>query len=156
MLKRSGGEISMPLLSAFLIESGLVNFESLVSTYQEIESNGFVRTRQTADRTFLNITQEGEQALSFFKNAISAEIRSQADRYLCENGHVLQEERTYIADYDTASSGGYLVHLAVREDGKLLYEINITVPSEQTALTMISRWKEAGANIYAVIMQSLL
>jgi len=156
MLKRSGGEISMPLLSAFLIESGLVNFESLVSTYQEIESNGFVQSRQTADRTFLRITPEGEQALSFFKNAISAEIRKQADQYLNENGHSLQEERTYIADYDIASSGGYLVHLAVREDTSLLYEINITVPSEQTALTMISKWKEAGSGLYGTIMQSLL
>ena len=78
MLDRAGGEIPVPMISAFLLENGYTGFSSLVQTYSEMEENGLVSTRtEGEERTFLSITQEGEETLRFFVNDLSAEIRDQ-------------------------------------------------------------------------------
>ena len=82
MLDRAGGELTMPRTSSFLIENGYANFETLLQTYDEIEQNGFVTERSMGGKTFLQITEEGEETLGFFADQLPDGIKQQVRTYL--------------------------------------------------------------------------
>lgn len=155
ILQRCGGEIAMPHLSDFLIENGYVNFESLVSTYEEAESNGFVTSRVKGDRTFLQITEEGRQTWKFFRSQLSPAIQQQADQYLKSIGRELVSDRSIIGEYYKASYGGFMAHMAVKEDKAVLLEINLNVPSEESARKVIRNWKEQSSDIFQELLAKL-
>lgn len=156
ILQRCGGEIAMPHLSNFLIENGYVNFESLVSTYNEARDNGFVTSRVQGDTTFLQITEEGRQTWKFFRSQLSPAIQKQADEYLESIGRQLVSDRSIIGEYYKASYGGYLAHMAVKEDKAVLLEINLNVPSEESAKAVIQRWREQSSELYQELISRLL
>lgn len=156
ILQRCGGEIAMPHLSKFLLENGYVNFESLVSTYREAQTNGFVTTRVQGETTFVRITDEGRQTWKFFRSQLSEAIRQQADEYLQSIGRELVSDRSVIGEYYKASYGGYMAHMAVKEDKAVLLEINLNLPSEESARAVIRRWKEQSTSIYQDLIAKLL
>lgn len=155
LLDRADEEISMGRISNFLIENAYVDFEMLMSTYSQVERDGYLTGRSVGDTMFLQITDEGRQVVRMFRNQLSTEIRDKADTYLQENGHALREERSVIGEYYKASYGGYTVHLVVKEDHKVLFAMDLNVPDEDTARHMIARFKESSVDIYGAVMEQL-
>ncbi|MBP3217241.1 MAG: DUF4364 family protein [Lachnospiraceae bacterium] len=156
MLDRAGGEIPVPMISAFLLENGYTGFSSLVQTYSEMEENGLVNTRtEGEERTFLSITQEGEETLRFFVNDLSTEIRDQIRVFLKENGRQLRREQSLTADYYRNSFGNFEAHLAVREKNETVVDIRLTVPDAPTAVHITEAWREKNQEIYAFLIENL-
>lgn len=151
----SDGEISMGRISNFLIENAYVDFKMLLSTYSQIEKDGYLIGRTVGDTMFLHITDEGRAAVRMFKAQLSPEIRERADAYLKENGRQLREERQVTAEYYRASYGGYTVRMAVREEQKMLFELNLNVPDEDTARHVAGRFRKESANIYGTVIDQL-
>lgn len=149
------GEISMGRISNFLIENAYVDFQTLMSTYSQIEKDGYLTGRAVGDTMFLRITEEGREAVRMFRDQLSEDIRGKAQAYLKENGRALREERSVTAEYYTASYGGYTVHMVVREDHRVVFEINLTVPDEEMARHVASRFRRASGALYGHIVEEL-
>ena len=162
LLDRAGGELAMPRISSFLIENGYVNFESLLQTYAEIESNGFVEERKTGGTTFLSITQEGEETLGFFADQLSDDIKQEIRTYLKEMGREIANESAIVGDYYRSTFGDYTVHLSVRErtttSGAMqpILTIDLAVPDEAAAKKAVSGWKDNSTDIYQALLRKLL
>lgn len=149
------GEISMGRISNFLIENAYVDFAMLLSTYSQIEKDGYLTGRTVGDTMFLRITDEGRAAVRMFKSQLSQDIRDAADAYLKENGRTLRQERQVTAEYYRASYGGYMVRMAVREEQQILFELNLQVPDEDTARHVAQRFRKESANIYGTVIEQL-
>lgn len=149
------GEIAMGRISNFLIENAYVDFRTLLSTYSQIEKDGYLSGRTVGDTMFLRITEEGRAAVRMFRNQLSPEIRAKADTYLKENGRQLREERSVTGEYYRASYGGYTVHMVVREEQKILFEVNLNVPDEETARRTAARFREVSASMYGAVIEQL-
>ena len=78
----------------------------------------------------MSVTKEGNETLFFFRNQISDKIKAQADAFLKENGYGLTSDQSVTGDYYKASFGGYTVHMCIRENQQILFELNLNVPSE--------------------------
>lgn len=155
LLDRSDSEIAMGRISNFLIENAYVDFRILLQTYSQIEKDGYLTARTIGDTVFLQITEEGRAALSMFKRQLSQDIRDKADAYLTENGRTLREERQITAEYYRASYGGYTVRMVVREDQRILFEMNLNVPDEETARHVAANFRNASADIYGTVIDRL-
>lgn len=155
LLDRADDEISMGRISNFLIENAYVDFEMLLSTYSQVERDGYLTGKSVGDTMFLQITDEGHQVVRMFKSQLSQEIRDKADAYLKANGRQLREERSVRAEYYRASYGGYTAHMAIYEDHKNLFTLDLNVPDEETARHVIARFKECSADVYGMTIEQL-
>lgn len=166
MLDRAGGELAMPRTSSFLIENGYAtNFESLIRTYEEIEQNGFVAERKRGDKTFLEITDSGEETLGFFSDQLSDSIKKQVRGYLSDIGRKIANEELITGEYYRSTYGDYTVHLTVKEKAQTsaksgltqpIVAIDLAVPDEETAKKAAENWEDRSSEIYQKLLDILL
>ncbi len=157
MLDRAGGEIAMPRTSTFLIENGYAaNFETLLQTYEEIAKNGFVTEKSMGGKTFLQITEEGEETLGFFASQLSDSIKQQIRNYLRDIGRELTNEEAILGEYYRSTYDDYTARLVVKENGHPIVSIDLSVPDEDTAKKAVSEWKNKSSEIYQKLLETLL
>ncbi len=157
MLDRAGGEIAMPRTSSFLIENGYAsNFETLLQTYEEIEKNGFVTEKSRGGKTFLQITEEGEETLGFFADQLSDSIKLQIRTYLKEMGREIANEEAILGEYYRSTLDDYTVHLVVRESGHPIVSLDLSVPDEESAKKAVKNWQDQSSELYRQLMTTLL
>lgn len=155
MLDRAGGPIAMPQISAFLLENGYTDFNSLFNTYASIVANGFVTSKEEGDKTFLTITEEGRNALRYFGSEISKETCRQIEEFLRDNGRQIRNDEDIIAEYYRSTYGSYMAHLVVRDKREPMLEISLSVPDEESAKAVTAGWKDKSADIYRMILEQL-
>lgn len=156
MLDRAGGELTMPRTSSFLIENGYANFETLLQTYEEIEKNGFVEERSMGGKTFLQITEEGEETLGFFADQLPDGIKQQVRTYLKDMGREITNEESILGEYYRSTFGDYTAHLVVKESGHPIVAVDISLPDEETAKKAVTGWKEKSSEVYQKLLDILL
>lgn len=155
MLNRVDGELSQPMVSSFLLESGYANFVSLSESYNQLEKRGLVRTYMSGNKRFMQITEAGRKTLGFFGMRLSREIRAQADSWLLENGRQIREEHDVRAVYERMTSGVYEVRMTVREKDVTLLEVKISVPDAASASAVAEKWEEKNTDIYQYLIENL-
>lgn len=155
ILERSDGDVTQPMISTFLLESGYANFVSLAESYDQLEKSGLVGIYMDAGKKFMHLTEAGREALGFFGMRLSRQIRKQADEWLKENGHLIREEREVRAVYERMTSGVYEVRMSVREKDVTLLEVKIAVPDAASASAIADKWAEKNTDIYQYLIENL-
>ena len=155
ILDRSDGDVTQPMMSSFLLESGYANFISLAESYRQLEQQGLVRVYLDGGRKFMHLTEAGRETLGFFGMRLSRQIRKQVDEWLEQNGHLIREEREVRAVYEPVTSGAYEVRMTVRERNTTILEVKLTVPDSATAAAVAGKWKEKNAGIYQYLIENL-
>ena len=156
MLKRSDVELSKSQLYDFILGNEYTTFMTLQEAFGELSEQKLIKERKERNRTFLELTEAGEEALHFFIGQMKPEIRLQIDAYLKENKIKLRNESSLLADYNKRSDGQYVARLIAKEMGEDLINIQITVPTESMADQVCARWQDKSSDVYAYIMDQLL
>ncbi len=156
MLMRSDVPLSKSQIYDFMLEEGYTTFMTLQEAFSELSSSGLINETTVANRTYLEITAEGEQSLEFFGNRINPAIREQVDDYLRENSIRLRDESSVLGDYRKVGENEYVVRLWAKEKYEDLIDIRIPVPTEQMAQKMLEEWKEKNQEIYKYLYDVLL
>ena len=103
--------VSFPLTQAqiydFLLERNYVNFMNLQRAITELVDTGFVLANSKHNRTYLTITAEGQETLSFLKNRIDTSFKKEIDEFFKRNQFKLRNETSVLADYNNTFSGDY-------------------------------------------------
>ncbi|MBQ6590590.1 MAG: DUF4364 family protein [Lachnospiraceae bacterium] len=154
-LDRAEGDVTQPMLSTFLLESGYANFVSLAESFDQLEKQGLVRVYMEGDKRFMHLTDAGRETLGFFGMQLSSGIRDQVDRWLAENGRRIREDRDVRAVYERMTSGVYEVRMSVREKDRTLLEVKIAVPDAASAAAIADKWKEKNSDIYQYLIENL-
>ncbi len=155
ILDRSEGDVTQPMMSSFLLESGYANFVSLAESYVQLEKQGLVRVYMDGDSRFMHLTEAGRETLGFFGMQLSRQIRRQVDEWLAENGHLIREEREVKAVYECMTSGVYEVRMTVKERDINILEVKLTVPDAASAASIAGKWKEKNTDIYQYLIENL-
>ena len=156
MLKRSDVALSKSQIYDFILGNEYTTFMTLQEAFGELNEQKLVIEDKERNRTFLEITEAGEEALHFFIGQMNPEIRLQIDSYLKDNKIRLRNESSILADYNKRSDGQYVARLIVKELGEDIINLNITVPTEAMADSVCAKWQEKSSDIYAYIAQKLL
>ncbi len=155
MLSKCDVSLSKSQIYDFMLEEGYTTFMTLQEVFSELVSSGLVTEKTVANRTYLLITDEGEQSLEFFGNRINPSIREQVDDYLKENSIKLRDEASVLGDYRKTGENEYVVRLWAKEKYQDLIDIRIPVPTEEMAQKMLECWKEKSQDIYQYLYMSL-
>ena len=99
MLRRCEVPLSKSQIYDFILEKEYTTFLTLQEVFSELAASELVIEKTVANRTFLEITKEGDETLNYFGNRINPSIRQQIDEYLRDNSMKLRNETAIQGDY---------------------------------------------------------
>ena len=156
MLKRCDVTLSKSQIYDFILEKEYTTFLTLQEVFSELASSNLITEKTMANRTYLEITDEGSQTLEFFGNRINPAIKEQIDDYLKENSMKLRNDSSILGDYRKVGENEYTVQLLAKENGQNLIDIRVPVPTEEIAQHMIDNWQEKNTEIYQYLFSKLM
>jgi predicted transcriptional regulator len=156
MLKRCDVSLSKSQIYDFILEKEYTTFLTLQEVFSELASSNLITEKTMANRTYLEITDEGSQTLEFFGNRINPAIKEQIDDYLKENSMKLRNDSSILGDYRKVGENEYTVQLLAKENGQNLIDIRVPVPTEEIAQHMIDNWQEKNTEIYQYLFSQLM
>ena len=156
MLKRCDVPLSKSQIYDFILEKEYTNFLTLQEVFAEMASSELVKEKRMGNRTFLEITEEGEETLKFFGNRINPEIKEQIDQYLKDNSLRLRNEASILGDYQKTGDNEYMAHMLAKENGQTIVDIQIPVPTEEMAQFVCDNWQRKNQEIYQFLVETLM
>lgn len=155
MLDRVDFPLTKAQISDFILEREYTGFMTLQQVFGELTDAGLITTQTIRNRTHLFATKDGVQTLQFFINDISNSIKQDIDDYFRANEITLRNEVSILSDYYKSTSGEYEAHLVAKDKGINLIDITISVPVEETAISICDNWQEKNQEIYQYIISQL-
>ena len=147
MLQNVNFPLSNTQISDFILEKEYTNYFHLQEALSELQDTKLIEIEKVRNTSYYHMTEEGSKTLSFFENEISPEIREEIDRYMKEHSYELRKKASAGDDYE--------VRCQARERKTTIFEIVVTVPSEEAAKKICSNWENRSQKIYASIMNEL-
>lgn len=155
MLNRVDFPLTKAQIGDFILEKEYTNFLTLQQAIGDLIDAGLISAQSIRNRTQLVLTKDGKQTLQFFGNQISASIKEEIDDYLKENEMSLRNEVSILADYYKSTTGEYEAHLVAKDKGINLIDLTISVPLEETAISICDKWQKKNQEIYQYIIEQL-
>lgn len=151
--------VTFPLTKAqvgdFILEKEYTNFLTLQQATAELIDAELVVAESSRNRTYLRITDEGRETLSFFGNRINNSIKDDVDAFLRDHELEMRNEVSILADYYKSTSGEYEAHLKAKEKGVTVVEVTLSVPDEDTASAICANWQKKNQDIYQYLISQL-
>ncbi|MDD6347096.1 MAG: DUF4364 family protein [Lachnospiraceae bacterium] len=154
MLRRVTYPLSNTQLMSFLIDQKYTDYFHVQEAINDLEDAHLISREKIRNTSQYSATAEGEQTLEYFVSDIPAEIRADVDAYLKRNAYDIRNESCVRADYDRTESGDYAVHCQVREGAETVIDLTLTVPTEDMAATVCSKWPDKSSEIYLSLMNA--
>lgn len=156
MLKQVDFPLSTAQLSGFILDRGYTDYFKLQETLSNLIETGLIEKETTHSRTLYRPTKEGIHTISLFREKIPQVFRKDMDDYLGKNQFELREDSAIKADYYETKSGDYTVRCQIMEENISLFDMSITIPTRQEAVTIAEKWTANAPDIYSLLMSKLL
>lgn len=130
-------------------------FLTLQQVINELTEAKLILAETIRNRTYLSITDEGRETVSFFQNRIGDSTRQNINAYFRENEYALRNEVSILGDYYKSTSGEYEAHLVAKDRDIRLVDITLSVPDEHTAAAICDNWQKKNQEIYRYLTQEL-
>ena len=154
-LQRLNRLISNSQLTEILLQNNLINYFTLQQCISELDDSHFIHYDKVNEKNLLEITKEGENVLSFFKDRISPGKIDVIDNYIKEKIQAIKKELTIQGDYIPTDKDTFLVELKAFEESSLLMNLKIAVPNKKQAISLCAKWKNDPSKIYNSIISLL-
>ncbi|MCM1126959.1 MAG: DUF4364 family protein [Lachnospiraceae bacterium] len=155
MLSKVDFPLTTTQIRDFLLGKEYTTFLSLQQAIGELTEAGFITSQSIRNRTHLSITPEGMETLNYFRGNIHEGIRDDIDAFFRENEFSLRNDVSVLADYYKNTSGEYSAHLTAKDHGFDLVDITLSVPSEETAISICDNWQSKNQDIYQYLIRQL-
>jgi hypothetical protein len=156
MLWRCDMPLSKSQIYDFILEKEYTTFLTLQEVFSELASSELVSEKTVGNRTYLELTPEGDETLKFFGNRINPAIKVEIDDFFKQNSMKLRNEASILADYQKTGDNEYTTHLIAKENGQNLIDLRLVVPTEEIAQNICDKWHEQNADIYQFLIEKLM
>lgn len=155
MLQKVNFPLTNAQISDCILEEGYTNYFHLQQALSEMEESRLLQVEKVRNTTFYHMTEEGSRTLEFFGNEISPEIQADVDRYLKAHAFEMRNKASTVADYYQTSGREFAVRCQVLEKKLVIFEMTVTVPTEEMAQNICRNWERKSQKIYAAVMKEL-
>lgn len=156
MLQHTETSLTSSQISEHVLDREYMDYFQLQQVLSELVETEFVDKQKKSNRSYYTITEEGKTTLAFFEQELSEEIKNEIKEYLKLHGCEERETILSSADYYETSAGGYAVRCQLIEKNKSLFDLNMSVPSQDAAKAICRKWEQKSLEVYAIIMEELL
>ncbi len=155
-LDKARRAVSNAMLSGFFLEREYVNYFNLQQSLAQLHEDNLVQVEHTYNTTYYSITASGTQTVGFFGDDVSSQIKKDIDQYLLDNQYELATATSIKADYTRQDAHSYLAFCSISEREKLLFEIKLSVPDEETARMVCENFKQNSETLYQSLFEQLI
>nr|MBP3599289.1 DUF4364 family protein [Eubacterium sp.] len=155
-LNKVDSPLTLGLISDYIIDRGYTNYFNVQNAFAELMDAELISASQTYNTSHYSITEEGRQTLELFQNQLSHEIRGEIEQYLRENKQSIAKRMNVVSDYTRSENGEYLVTCSLIENGHVLLETKISIPSEEDAIKICDNWRTNSDELYSLTIKTLL
>lgn len=156
MLDKVDGPLTKAEIYDFILEREYSNYFTLSQAVYELTEDGFVESSSTHNSTYLKLTDNGRDTLTFFHTRISEGIKNDIDTYYEQNRGDIANRMSVVTNYFRIASGEYVAELSAREKTTELITIRLNMPTEDSARAICDHWRSASSDIYSFILEKLL
>lgn len=156
MLNKVDFPLSNDQISSFILGQGYTNYFTLQKIINSLLEDNLIHATLYNNSTQYTLTKEGADTVSFFSNRLSSPIREDIDKYISQNKYQLRCEVSTTSEYYKSDTGDYLALCRIKEGKNTLVELKLSVPTEDQASCICSKWKTDSQDIYEFIMRKLL
>ncbi len=156
MLKRSKDRLSKAQIYDFILEKEYTNFLTLQEVFSELAESELITETNEGSRTYLMMTDAGDEALGFFGNRMNPAIREQIDDFFKENGMQMRDDSAINAYYKKTGENEYTTYLSARESGRPIIDITLPVFTEAMAESVCDNWKKKSQDLYQHLINELV
>lgn len=155
-LNRARSPLTLGLVSDFITEHDYTNYFNVQNAFAELLDAELISCSQTYNTSYYTITETGQETLALFGKELSQEIRHEIDEYLSQNHHAIIDHVTVISDYSLRDNHEYVAACSLSENNRTLFELKLSVPSEEDAIRICGNWKEQSDKLYQQAIRLLL
>ncbi len=155
MLNRVNFPLTKAQVSDFILEREYTNFLTLQQVIAELVDADMITAKTSRNRTYLMITSEGRETLSFFQNRVNHSIKEEIDGFFDANKLEMRNEESIRTDYYKSVSGEYEAQLEIKEKDVTVVKITLSVPDEETASAICTNWQKKNEEIYQYLTRQL-
>ncbi|MDE7200270.1 MAG: DUF4364 family protein [Lachnospiraceae bacterium] len=155
MLDRVTFPLTKAQIGDFILGHDYTNFLTLQQVIAELIDAELIRAKSLRNRTYLEITEEGKNTLSYFGNRINDSIKQDITAFFDAHEMDMRSESAVRADYYKSTSGEYEARLVVKERDVTMVDITLSVPDEDTAAAICANWQTKNQSIYQFLVSQL-
>ncbi|MDO5134406.1 MAG: DUF4364 family protein [Eubacteriales bacterium] len=156
MLDNAQGPLTNSQISEYILDREYTNYFHLQQAISELVEAELIEMQTLPATSFYRLTEDGKNALSYFENEISPEIRQEAKDYLQEKGYGTQEQLLAPADYFPTPQGSYGVRCRLITKNVSLIDLSLSVPTLEAAKAICTNWPSKCEDFYGKLMEELL
>ncbi len=156
MLDKVETPLTSQIVSNYIIDKGYTNYFNVQTAFSELLEAELISLDTTYKTSYYTLTAQGEETLNLFHRQLSSEIRQEIVQYLEENRYTIREEVACITDYNRLETGEYLTKLVLRDGANPLLQIDLSVTTEEEAITICNSFKKKKEELYQHLIKSLL
>ena len=155
-LYRSKQEITNAILSDFILKYGYTDYLSIQETLSSLTEDQMIESHKTYTSTYYTITENGLETLEFFNSKLPSDTKMQIDGYLKEKKIEITHDAALRTDYTKTNTGEYLVNCKSIEQGSILFELKLNLPTEEMANQVCKNFKKKESDVYAFLWKTLV
>ena len=89
-------------------------------------------------------------------DSVLRKLKKDMEDYIAVNRMKARNETGIVTGYEMSGDGGYYVHLKIREEKTVLFEMRLAVPDKEQAETLSAHLQDNAQAIYAFVMKKLV
>ena len=155
-LNKVDSPLTLGLISDYITEHFYTNYFNVQNAFAELLDAELIACSTTYNTSYYQITDTGRETLELFESSLSHEIRQEIDQYLRENNHQIIDRITIVSDYTLSDNGEYLTTCSLSENNHILFELKLSVPSEEDAIKICNNWRDSSDELYSQAIKKLL
>ncbi|MBP3808314.1 MAG: DUF4364 family protein [Eubacterium sp.] len=142
-------------ITNFIQDKGYTNLFNIHESISELIDKEFISVSTIRNTKHYKITNLGEEALFYFENRISNNIKQEIREYFKEEKINLKNESEIIADFVYNEHSEYTVKCAIKERRETLLDIRINVPTKDMARSICDNWRTKSTDVYQYLVNEL-
>lgn len=156
MLKRVNFPLTYKQITEFFFGKDYTNYFTFQQVMAELTESNLIRIETVRHTSQYEITKEGDEVLYYYSKNIPTAIIEDINQYFNDNKFKMRNETGIVADYNQMENREYMVTLKVMEGRATLISLELSVPTEEQAMTVCDHWAGNCQEVYSYIMRKLI
>ncbi len=139
-----------------IMENELLNYFELQLYLTELEDGNLLEISEIDNSKYFLVTEKGKSTLDLFDDILVASFTNELDILIANKLTSLKKFSEMNANYSKIGENDYQVNLSIKEDTRVVLDIDLNLISSDQARIVVENFKNNTDLIYKKILEVLL